>query len=190
LVSQARLALQQGEEVCVTLTQPFTRLVPIERSLIVFTQLLDLVEGLAKIHNNSLSKQTRCLETLHPIPILHLRQEARRLVCFLQDCILAPFLPVLHQGHLGAVATIRQCLITQSLPQGSARLEEQERQPLTQVVGHLVRQIRPCRPRQIQACLDNRIQLGARLGQIHLQTNQQQALSDQQLVCYLMIFLI
>lgn len=186
LVSQARLALEQGEEVCVI--QLFTRFAFIERSLIISTQLLDRVEGLAKIHNNSLSKRTRCLETLHPILILRLRQEARRLVCLLQHCALALLL-VLHQGRLGAITIIRQCLVTLSPPQGSARLEE-DLQHSTRVVGHLVRQIRPSRSRQIQACLDNRMRLGARLGEVHLQTNQQQALSDQRLVCHLVIFLI
>jgi nuclear pore complex protein Nup98-Nup96 len=44
------------------------------------SQLLDLVEALAKIHNSNLSRRTRCLETLPPILILHLQQGARRLV--------------------------------------------------------------------------------------------------------------
>ena len=39
-----------------------------------------MVEVLAKIHSSSLSRRTRCLETLPPILILRLQQGARRLV--------------------------------------------------------------------------------------------------------------
>jgi nuclear pore complex protein Nup98-Nup96 len=56
---------------------------PFKHNVSFIAQLLDLVEALAKIHNNNLSnlsKRTRCLETLPPILILHLQQGARRSV--------------------------------------------------------------------------------------------------------------
>ena len=77
LVSQTRLAQEQGVEVRVN--RPLTRFAPL--SIPFFTQVLDLVEDLAKIHNSSLSKRTRCSETLPPILILRLQQAALRLVC-------------------------------------------------------------------------------------------------------------
>jgi len=153
------------------------------------------VEGLVKIHNNNnnnnnLSKRTRCLETLPPILILHLRQEAPHLVCPFH-LALASLLLVLKQGPLGAVTTIRRCLVPQSPAQGvSAHLEEEGRQPLTRVAERLLRQTHPSRPRQIQACLDSRMRLGARLGLAPLQTNRQQAPSDQRPVCPLVNFLV
>jgi hypothetical protein len=80
LVSQARLALEEGE---VRVSRPFDMfLLPLSMIYSFSTQLLDLVEGLVKIHNSNLSKRTQCLETSPPIPILHLQQAARRLVCY------------------------------------------------------------------------------------------------------------
>jgi hypothetical protein len=79
LVSQARLALEEeGGEVR---HLPSTRFASFKHILFfIVAQVSDLVEALAKIHNSSLSRRTRCLETLLPILILRLQQEARRLV--------------------------------------------------------------------------------------------------------------
>jgi len=67
--------------------------------------------------------------------------------------------------------------------QGSVRSGEEGHQPLTQVAEHSPQQIHPNLPRQIQACLDSRMRLGARLGPAPLAgTNRHQVLSER-LVC-------
>jgi hypothetical protein len=124
---------------------------------------LDLVEALAKIHkihNSNLSRRTRCLETLHPILILHLQQGARPL------------------GLLGAITAIR--LVTQSPPLDLARLEVEGHLPLAGVAERSVRRLHLNRLRQTQACSAKQIPLGARSQQlVHLVTSRQQARSDQ-----------
>jgi hypothetical protein len=138
------------------------------------TQVLDLVEDLAKIHHSSLSKRTRCSETLPPILILPLQRAARRLVC-LFHALLAFFIPTLlyqGQGHLGVVTTIHLCLITQSPPVGLARLEAEGHLPLAQVVERLVRQHHLSRPHRIPACLGSRMRPGARLEPVLLLTSR------------------
>ena len=143
---------------------------------------------MAKIHNNLLSRRTRCLETLPPIQILililililHPQQGARRLVS-LSYLLSGSFLSAFHQGHLGAITTIR--LITQSPQRGLARLEVEGHLPLARVAEHSVRRLHLNQLRQTQACSAKQIPPGARSELVHLVTSRQQARSDQRLVC-------
>jgi hypothetical protein len=143
---------------------------------------------LAKIHNSSPSRRTRCLETLPPILILHLQQGARLLVSLFHPLFGIFLLISIHQGHLGAITTLR--LITQSPLLGLARLEvEVEVEvgghlPLARVAEHSVRRLHLNQLRQTQACSAKQIPLGARSGLVqHLVTSHQRARSDHRLVC-------
>ena len=158
-------------------------LFPLDMICSFSTQLLDLVEGLVKIHNSSLSQRTRCLETSPPIPILHLQQVGRRLVCLFQPSWHFFFSLALHQEHLGVTTTIiRLCSITQSPPLGLARLEVEGHPPLARVAELLVHQHHLSQLRRIQAYLDRRTRLGARLELVLLLTSPPQAHSDQRVV--------
>jgi hypothetical protein len=136
---------------------------------------------LAKIHNssrNSRSRRTRCLETFPPILILHLQQGARRLVSIFH-LLFVIFLISIHQGHLGAITTLR--LVTQSPLPGLARLEVGGHLPLARVAEHSVRRLHLNRLRQTRACSAKQIPLGARSE--HLVTSRQPVRSDQRVVC-------
>jgi len=93
------------------------------------------------------------------------------------------FLSTSHQGHLGAIIIIH--LVTQSPPLGLARLGVEGHPPLARVAEHSVRRLHLSRLRQTQGCLGRQIPLGARLGLVLvlLVTSPQQARSDRRVVC-------
>ena len=162
---------------------------PLSAIFLFVTQLLDLVEVLAKIHNSSLSspsRRTQCLEILLPILILLLQQGARRLVGPFHS-LFGIFLISIHQGHLGAIATLR--LVTQSPRLRLAHLEVEGHLPLARAAEHSVRRLHPNRLRQTQAYSAKQIPLGARSELVHLITSRQQARSDRRVVCLQRIFL-
>jgi hypothetical protein len=143
--------------------------------------------GSVRILSSNLSKRIRCLGISPPIRILRPRQGARRLVRPSHSPVTLFFKLALFQGHLGAVPTIRPCLVPRSLPRGSVRLVGEGRLPLVEVAEHLVRQVHLNLRRQVRTYLDNRVRLVAHSGQERLVASLRQVLLEHQPVCPLEI---